>query len=335
MRASRLLSILLLLQARGRMTAEALASEFEVSVRTIYRDVDQLSAADVPIYADRGANGGFQLLDGYRTKLTGLSPAEAETLSLAGLPGPAAQLGLADVLTAAQLKLNAALPERARANAGRVAARFHLDPVGWFRSEDDAKLLPAIADAVWNEKCVDVHYRRAEGTVERRLQPLGLVLKAGIWYLVAEVGDQPRTYRISNFIDLAVTEQSFERRKNFDLARFWVTSSRAFETSVYHSNATLRVTARGLAKLDVLGSRVAQAAAATATPADTDGWFRVTIPIESVERAASGLIALGAEGEVVDPPELRARLAMTVQELVRLYAPVQLTERRPRPRKRR
>jgi predicted DNA-binding transcriptional regulator YafY len=336
MRASRLLSILLLLQARGRMTAEALASEFEVSVRTIYRDVDQLSAADVPIYADRGPSGGFQLLDGYRTKLTGLSPAEAETLSLAGLPGPAAQLGLADVLTAAQLKLSAALPERARANAGRVAARFYLDPVGWFRSADDAKLLPTIANAVWNENCLDVRYRRAEGVVERRLQPLGLVLKAGVWYLVAQVGDQPRTYRVSNIIDLTVTEQSFKRLKNFDLARFWVTSSRAFETGVYHSNATLRVTARGLAKLGGLGSSVARAAAETATPADADGWLRVTIPIESIDRAASGLIALGADAEVVEPSELRERLATTVQELVRLYdAPTQLTKRRPRQRKRR
>src|SRR5216683_2824940 len=257
MRASRLLSILLLLQARGRMTAEALAREFEVSVRTIYRDVDQLSAADVPIYADRGPSGGFQLLDGYRTKLTGLSPAEAETLSLAGLPGPAAQLGLADVL------------------------------------------------------------------------------KAGVWYLVAQVGDQIRTYRVSNIIDLAVTEESFKRPKDFDLTRFWVTSSRTFETSVYHSNATLRVTARGFAKLDVLGSLVAQAAAETATPADADGWLSVTIPIESVERAASGLIALGADAEVVEPSELRERLAATVQELVRLYAPTQLTRRRPRQRKRR
>jgi predicted DNA-binding transcriptional regulator YafY len=278
----------------------------------------------VPIYADRGPSGGFQLLDGYRTRLTGLSPAEAETLSLAGLPGPAAQLGLADVLTAAQLKLSAALPERARANAGRIAARFHLDPVGWFRNADEAKLLPTIANAVWSEKCLDVHYRRAEGAVERRLQPLGLVLKAGVWYLVAQVGDQPRTYRVSNIIDLAVTEESFERRKDFDLARFWVTSSRAFETSVYHSSATLRVTARGLAKLDVLGSLVAQAAAETATPADADGWISVTIPIESVERAASGLIALGADAEVVEPrgiaraarrdgagprPPLRARAA--------------------------
>src|SRR6267142_2687185 len=332
MRASRLLSILLLLQARGRMTAEALASEFEVSVRTIYRDVDQLSAADVPIYADRGPSGGFQLLDGYRTRLTGLSPAEAETLSLAGLPGPAAQLGLADVLTAAQLKLSAALPERARANAGRVAARFHLDPVGWFRSADDARLLPTIANAVWNEKCLDVRYRRAEGAVERQLQPLGLVLKAGVWYLVAQVGDQPRTYRVSNIIDLAVSEESFKRPKDFDLARFWVTSSQAFETSVYHSNATLRVTARGFAKL---GSPVARSAAETATPPDADGWLSVTIPIESLDRAASGLIALGADAEVVEPLELRERFVTTVQELVRLYAPTQPTERRPRPRKRR
>jgi predicted DNA-binding transcriptional regulator YafY len=336
MRASRLLSILLLLQARGRMTAEALASEFEVSVRTIYRDVDQLSAADVPIYADRGPSGGFQLLDGYRTKLTGLSPAEAETLSLAGLPGPAAQLGLADVLTAAQLKLSAALPERARANAGRVAARFHLDPVGWFRSADDTRLLlPTIANAVWNEKCLDVRYRRAEGAVERRLQPLGLVLKAGVWYLIAQVGDQPRTYRISNITDLAVTEESFKRPKNFDLMRFWVTTSRAFETSVYHSSATLRVTARGLAKLDVLGSLVARAAAETATPQDADGWLSVTIPIESIDRAASGLIALGADAEVVEPLELRERLVTTVQELVHLYAPTQPTECHPRRRKRR
>ena len=139
---------------------------------------------------------------------------------------------------------------------------------------------------------------------------------------------------MSNIIDLAVTDESFERLKNFDLTRFWVTSSRAFETSVYHSNATLRVTARGLAKLDVLGSLVAQAAAETATPADADGWVSVTIPIESVERAASGLIALGADAEVVEPSELRERLAATVQGLVRLYAPTH-PERRPRQRERR
>ena len=178
MRASRLMSILLLLQNRGRLTAEQLATHFEVSVRTIYRDIDELSAAEVPVYADRGPGGGFQLLDGYRTKLTGLSPSEAETLFIAGLPGPAAEMGLADALATAQLKLTAALPEGSRANARRLSARFHLDPVDWFRSAASARLLPAIATAVWGETYVDVQYLRAktDTPVTRRLQPLGLVL---------------------------------------------------------------------------------------------------------------------------------------------------------------
>ena len=320
MRASRLLSILMVLQTRGRVTAEALAAEFEVSVRTIYRDIEELSAADVPVYADRGPNGGFQLLDGYRTKLTGLSPAEAETLFLAGLPGPAAELGLADVLTAAQLKLTAALPERARATANRVAARFHLDPVSWFRSADEARLLPAIAKAVWNQTCLDVRYkRRGAGSVVRKLQPLGLVLKAGIWYLVARAGDQQRTYRVSNFLEMSVGDERFERPKDFDLVRFWTMSSRAYEVGLYRSEAILRVSPSGMPKLDQLGSVVAQVAAETAALPDRDGWVRVVIPIESIDQAAADLIRLGTDAEVLEPAELRWRIAETARELSRLY----------------
>ena len=321
MRASRLLSILMVLQTRGRVTAEALAAEFEVSVRTIYRDIEELSAADVPVYADRGPNGGFQLLDGYRTKLTGLSPAEAETLFLAGLPGPAAELGLADVLTAAQLQLTAALPERVRATANRVAARFHLDPVGWFRSADEARLLPAIAKAVWNETCLDVRYKkRGAGSVVRKLQPLGLVLKAGIWYLVARAGDQQRTYRVSNFLEMSVGDERFERPKDFDLVRFWTMSSRAYEVGLYRSEAILRVSPSGMPKLDQLGSVVAQVAAETAALPDRDGWVRVVIPIESIDQAAADLIRLGTDAEVLEPAELRWRIAENAQALSALYS---------------
>ena len=320
MRASRLLSILMVLQTRGRVTAEALAAEFEVSVRTIYRDIEELSAADVPVYADRGPNGGFQLLDGYRTKLTGLSPAEAETLFLAGLPGPAAELGLADVLTAAQLKLTAALPERARATANRVAARFHLDPVGWFRSADEARLLPAIAKAVWNETCLDIRYnRRGAGSVIRKLQPLGLVLKAGIWYLVARVKEQPRTYRVSNILEMSVRDECFERPKDFDLVGFWTMSSRAYEVRLYRSEAVLRVSPSGMPKLNLLGSVIAQAVAETAAPSDRHGWVRVVIPIESIEQAAADLLRLGIDAEVLEPPELRSRIAETAWALSQLY----------------
>ena len=322
MRASRLMSILLLLQSRGRLTAEELAAEFEVSVRTIYRDIDQLSAAQVPVYADRGPGGGFQLLDGYRTKLTGLSQAEAETLFLAGLPGPAAELGLADALATAQLKLTAALPERTRASAGKIASRFHLDPVDWFRNAQSASLLPAIAASVWNETSIDVDYRRAgvDKVVSRRLRPLGLVLKAGTWYLVAEVesgagslrgapaNNQPRTYRVANILVCRSTEARFARPQGFDLVRFWTASSRAYEVGLYRGRAELRLTARGMTRLDSLGSAVQQAARDSAQQ-DGPGWTRVSVPIESIEQAAIDMLRLGGEVEVLRPVRLRRRLA--------------------------
>jgi len=275
------------------MTAQALAAEFEVSVRTIYRDVDELSAADVPIYGDRGPNGGFELLDGYRTKLTGLSPAEAATLFLAGLPGPAAELGLADMLTTAQLKLTAALPEGARAAAARISMRFHLDPVGWFRGVDDARFLPMIAEAVWKEAAITIRYRRDAGPVSRTAHPLGLVLKGGV---------------------------CFERPVDFDLAAFWTKASRAYEVGLYHGTAKLRVSPRGLILLDQLGSPLAQMVREQARMTDAQGWVSVRVPIERADWAARDLIRFGAEIEVLEPAELRLRLFDLARDLSQLYA---------------
>lgn len=322
MRASRLLSILMLLQTRGRMTAQALASEFEVSVRTIYRDIEQLSAADVPVYADRGPNGGFELLDGYRTKLTGLSPAEASTLFLAGLPGPAAELGLAGLLATAQLKVKTALPETARAAATRVAARFYLDPVGWFRAADDARFLPMIASAVWDETCLQVRYRRYRDVVSRRIQPLGLVLKGGIWYLVSRVGEHVRSYRVANIVDVSATNEHFDRPAEFDLVRFWTTAARAYELGLYRGNATLRVSPHGMTKWGLFASAVVEAATATASSPDAEGWVRVVIPIESVEHAAADILRLGTDAEVLEPPELRRLIAELARELAFRYRDV-------------
>src|SRR5215470_2164491 len=180
MRASRLLSLLILLQMRGRMSAEALAAEFEVSVRTIYRDMDQLSAAGVPVYAERGRNGGFALLDGYRTRLTGFTPAEAEALLLAGVGPAAADLGIGAEAAAAQLKLLASLPPDSGASAQRVASRFHLDPINWYSRAESIDILPALASAVWTEKRVRIRYESWTDLVTREVDPLGLVLKAGI-----------------------------------------------------------------------------------------------------------------------------------------------------------
>jgi predicted DNA-binding transcriptional regulator YafY len=321
MRASRLLSILLLLQTRGRLTAETLAAEFEVSVRTIYRDIDQLSAAGAPVYADRGRSGGFQLMDGYRTRLTGLTDAEAETLFLGGLSGPAAQMGFSGAVTTMQLKLLAALPPERQAAAERLAGRFHLDPVGWYQTTDEAERLPAIAQAVWNSRRISVRYESWKGEVARELEPLGLILKAGLWYLAARAVEgrrEPRTYRVSNILDLTVSEATFERPAGFDLAAWWAETSRRFEADIFTGTATLRVSRTGLRLLAKLGAEQARIAAEAAA-GSTNPWVEVTVPIESVAHAATDFLRLGPEAEVLTPAALRDAMRSAAGRLAQLY----------------
>jgi predicted DNA-binding transcriptional regulator YafY len=327
MRASRLLSILLLLQTRGRMTAQALAEAFETSVRTIYRDIDQLSAAGVPVYAERGRDGGFQLIEGYRTRLTGLSPDEAETLFLYGLPGPAADLGLGDALAAAQLKLLAALPVEGASRAARVGGRFHLDPVSWYRGAEAADVLPALAGAVWNARRARILYQSWSGRVEREIEPLGLALKAGVWYAVAQVGTAEgvgalRTYRVAAIETLTVLDEVFERPADFDLAAYWSAWVADFEARIFQGEAVLRLSPRGLERLSALAlsPTVAAMAARTRSAAGADGWVRVTIPVEGIENAAAEVLKLGAEAEVLAPPALRRRVGEIIAALGRFYA---------------
>ena len=311
MLASRLLSILMLLQARGRVSARELAEEFEVAVRTIHRDIDELSAAGVPVYAERGRNGGFRLQDGYRTKLTGLNQAEAETLFLAGLPGPAAELGLADALATARLKLLAALPPTLQPNAERIAARFHLDPGAWFHEADALPSLPVVARAVWSERMLKLRYRRAGETEARprRLGPLGLVLKAGVWYLVAQSGKSIRTYRARNIRDAELTDEPFARPRHFDLAAHWLHAVSEYEAGVYHEEADVRLSPKGVYMLEMLGPYVMRAAAETSGKPDRNGWVRCRLPLESIDYGVRELMRLGEEVVVIGPPDLRAKLA--------------------------
>lgn len=322
MRASRLLSILLMLQARGRMTAEALAAEFEVSVRTVYRDIDALSAAGAPVYADRGRSGGFQLLDGYRTRLTGLTDAEAETLFLGGLSGPAAEMGFSGVVTTMQLKLLAALPPERQAAAERLAGRFHLDPIGWRQAPDEAERLPAIAQAVWASRRIRVRYDSWKGEVARELEPLGLILKGGLWYLAARpaAGErrEPRTYRVANVRALEVTEDLFERPAGFDLATWWSETSRRFETELFTGVARLRISKIGRKRLAQLGVDYARISGEAEAAAGGD-WMEIEVPIESVEHAAIDFLRLGDEAEVLKPEPLRTAMRRSAEGLAALY----------------
>ena len=323
MHASRLLSILMLLQARGRTSAQTLARELEVSARTIHRDIDELSAAGVPVWADRGRSGGFQLREGWRTRLTGLTAPESRALFLSGLAGPAADLGLGEAVASARLKVLATLPPEWQADAQHLSARFHLDAVDWFRSAARTEHLGAVADAVWRERRLQIVYESWNGVRERAVEPLGLVLKAGIWYMAARAGEraEPRTYRLSNIHALTVSDQHFKPPRDFDLAAYWQASTRRFETGVYRDTAVLRASARGVRLLREFSSAVADAVDATMTK-DKAGWSRVTVPIESVEHAADQLINLGADLEALSPPALRARLRLTAKRLTRLYAAV-------------
>ncbi|UQU63704.1 YafY family transcriptional regulator [Couchioplanes caeruleus] len=326
MRASRLVSLLLLLQTRGRMTAQELADELEVSVRTVYRDVESLGASGVPVYADRGPAGGYQLLDGYRTRLTGLTGDEAGSLFLAGVPGPAAELGLGSVLAAAELKLRASLPGELAGRADRVRERFHLDAPGWFRADEPTPFLATVADAVWREQQLEVRYRRwkAPREVTRTLAPLGVVLKAGRWYLVAAAGERVTAYRVVNILDARIRDEPAARPAGFDLAAFWREWTDRYESSVYTATATVRMTAEALARMAyIFPPEMSRVARAEATEPDEAGWLTTRVPIESVRHGHIELLKLGADAEVLDPPELRERFATTARGLMATYHPAE------------
>ena len=318
MLASRLLSILLTLQAKGRVSARALAGQFEVSVRTIYRDIDELSAAGVPVYAEKGRNGGFELMDGYRTRLTGLDRPEAEALFLAGLPGAAAQLGLGEALARTRLKLMAALPDPARDDAERVAQRFHLDPVGWFQAPDEQAILPELALAVWGGRTLKLRYDSWKAVVEREVTPLGVVLKAGLWYLVAAVNGAPRTYRVASILDLTVGEPALPL-PDFDLAGYWADFCRGYEARMQGLTARVRASPEALRAL-ARASHAAALAVQRAGPPDALGWREADIPIESESQAAWELLRLGPGVQVLEPAGVRERLKAAAAEVSALYA---------------
>lgn len=320
MRADRLLALLLLLQNRGGMTAPELAEELEVSVRTVYRDAEALAAAGVPVYAERGPAGGFRLMDGYRTRLTGLTDDEADSLALAGMPAAAADLGLGAELVTAQLKLGAALPAGLGERSRRIQERFHLDAEGWFRAADTAPLLSVVADAVWRERVLRAHYRRWGGEVRRVLHPLGLVLKAGNWYLVASAEGAVRTYRVSRFLEVTATDEPSARPAGFDLAAYWETASRDLRARVLRGTARVRVTPAGLRLLPALFGAAGTRAVEGAQAPDAAGRRVVDLEVETLPVAVSDLLRLGLEAEVLGPPELRAELARTVTGLAQRYA---------------
>jgi predicted DNA-binding transcriptional regulator YafY len=303
-RASRLVSFLLVLQMRGQMTAVELAERLGISERTVQRDAQALAAAGVPIVSVRGPAGGYRLERGYRTKLTGLDAAEAEALFV----GPAAELGLGRELAAARLKLLASLPAELQERAGRAARLFHVDMRGWFREEDRVPHLPVIAGALWRGRRLDIRYREGATVVSRRLHPLGLVLKAGVWYLLAQRRGEERVYRVSRIVSARERAEPSSRPPDFDLAAAWTKRSEEFERSRPQIEITLRVPARLVRFLR--GARIVDNGDRPTAIARFDG----------LDQAFYELMAYGPRAEVLAPRELRERIAAAAAETAALYA---------------
>lgn len=319
MRASRLLTILMILQTRGRTSAEFLAEELEVSVRTVYRDIDQLSAAGVPVYAETGRNGGFALLDGWKTRLNGLTAPEARALFFSGLPGPAGELGLGEEAAQAELKLLAALPADWQAEARRMSSRFHLDPRGWFQRGHKPEFLKLVAEAVWTETRIAVRYESWTEVRDRVLEPLGLVLKGGIWYVVAQREGKVRTYRLSQIQALGPTGETFARPRDFHLPDYWAASTAQFERDIFVGMARVRANAVGVRKLKDIGEVVREAIEALTLVPDPEGWAEFDVPVEEIGWASFEFTRIGADVEVLGPPELRQRVVANVENMARLY----------------
>jgi predicted DNA-binding transcriptional regulator YafY len=322
MRAARLIKMVLLLQSRPSMTAAELARELEVSERTVTRDAQALSEAGVPVYADRGRAGGYRLIGGYRTRLTGLARGEAEALFLSGVPGALREMGLEDAASAARLKVSAALLPSARDASRAAAQRFHLDAPSWFKEPKTPELLPAVADAVWDDRRITARYRRGEGEVVRELEPYGLVLKAGVWYLCARVAGQDahRVYRIDRFTAVEAGEERFVRDEEFDLPGFWEERAEQFARSILRAEVVVRLSGDGVRALPyAVGAPSAREALEAAGDPDEHGWVTVTLPVESEEVAHAQLAALGPEAEVLAPESLRARFVRDATRLAALY----------------
>jgi predicted DNA-binding transcriptional regulator YafY len=220
------------------------------------------------------------------------------------------------MLTAAQLKVRAALPPALAEQAGRVQSRFHLDVSGWYATTDEVPFLPAVADAVWRGQALQVRYRRwkAPTDVDRRLEPYGLVLKAGRWYLVA--GPRPRTYRVDQILDLTELADGFVIPDTFDLAAYWQAYTAEFLGQLRRAEATVRLTPAGIARLS---GPVAEAAARTGVP-EPDGWTRAVLPIESEDHACREYLSLGPEIEVLEPQRLRDQMAAAAHAAAALYS---------------
>ena len=318
MRADRLLSIVLLLQAHHQLTSRSLAQRLEVSERTIHRDMEALSGAGIPVVAERGSSGGWSLLGEYRTNLTGLNESEIQSLFLTQSPKVLSDLKLQKASEGALLKLLAALPSMYRREAEHARQRIFVDSAGWAHEDESVPLLPLLQDAIWTESKLRIRYQRGAGcdAVEREIDPLGLVAKGSAWYLVAGVADELRSYRISRISEAEVLDVPSTVPANFDLASYWQQSAASFKATLPNYLATFRVSPSVFPRLRFAGrfARVGEV-----IEVDADGWLKVSVGFDAEEIACEYALGFGPNLKVIEPLSLKEKVLEMAVAVVTAY----------------
>ncbi len=319
MRADRLISIIILLQTRERMTAGELSRELEVSTRTIYRDIVALNGAGVPVYTDRGPGGGIALLECYRTSLTGMSEEEVRALFMLNIPASLVELGVGQKLKSALMKLSVALPPRQQAVQLHTQQRIFLDSTVWGEPAQPSAHLGVLHMAVWADMRIRIVYHGAFDTkVEFDLEPQGLVAKMNTWYLVGCFMGHTRVFNVADILEVTVTEQSFTREASFNLADFWTEWCRSSEARRPVYPATLRVAPSLLTKLRLyLGESIKYAV--IDQRADESGWITVSIQYEHLFQARESILNFGNAAEVLEPEALRCSVIDFARQIVDFY----------------
>jgi predicted DNA-binding transcriptional regulator YafY len=317
MRADRLLSLIMLLQSRQKMTARSLARELEVSERTIYRDIQALSAAGMPVYGESGPEGGFSLVESYRTSLTGLTAGEVRALFMLSIPAPLVELGVSQELRLALHKLAASLSDSQRQEEVRARQRFYLDFAWWQQGDTPIPHLQAVYQAVWQDRKLLISYRpHYLVTVDLVVDPYGLVAKAGVWYLVCGSAGQVRVYQVSDLLEAAITGEASQRPVGFDLGAFWKDWCAKQEAGRSAYPVSVRVAPGFLLWLPVYFG--GQLVSKSPSP-DADGWLRVELSFENLHAARDRLLDCGGGVEVLAPLALRKSVLDYARQIVELY----------------
>ena len=319
MRADRLLSLLMLLQTQGRRTARDLAEELEVSERTIYRDIEALSIAGVPVYAVRGPGGGCDLLNSYRVSLTGLNEDEVQALFMVSIPAPLAQLGVSQKLKTALLKLTAAMSTTPQHLEQWVRQRIHVDVVPWFQPEEPVPHLGRLHQAVSQDRRIQLTYQlHFDAQATWMVDPYGLVTKAGVWYLVCAREGKIRVYRVSKVLEVKAQDDHFNRPEDFEIADCWEVWCSEAEESRPRYLVKARVSVELLPYLrryfgDAVDDSYEQAGS-------QEGWITTNLHFETFESARNRILGYGRAIEVLEPEALRLSIIDFASQVVDLYS---------------